>query len=288
MLLMAAVTFVGYAACSAATIQTIGAGSAVSLADRIATFDALTATNTIELGNYAEGGLRITTGSQNWGADPPYMLAAMHPFGGIGEPNLAFFGMANGTAEWVIIETVNAATMHGVEFMYGNTWSYQGTSWGNDQAYVVWQTLLNGTVLSTGQVGPSPLLPLGTVIGFYDPAGFDQLQVKCLIANSSPPDYQAIALDNVSVQLTNLPPAPIISAADFSVDPANGIPSLTVWDTLPGLQYRLVYSESFVANTWTPVTPPLPSGWVPGGGVLGFTDSGAPGRPCRYYRVEVR
>jgi hypothetical protein len=143
----------------AATVQTFGTGSAVSVVDRVAVFDSLTSTNTMELGNYTEDGLSITTGSQAWGADPPYMLAALHPFGGVGEPNLAFFGMANGTAESVVIETANHSRMYGVEFMYGNTWSVNGTSWGNDQGFVEWQTLKNGAVVSSGQVRPNLSCP---------------------------------------------------------------------------------------------------------------------------------
>jgi hypothetical protein len=49
----------------AATIQTLGSGSALSVAERIATFDTLNSTNTRELGNYTEGGLYITTGNQS-------------------------------------------------------------------------------------------------------------------------------------------------------------------------------------------------------------------------------
>jgi hypothetical protein len=178
--------------------------------------------------------------------------------------------------------------MYAVEFMYGNTWSLYGTSWGNDQGFVAWQTLNNGTVVTSGQVGPNPILSLASIIGFYDPAGFDQLQVKCLIANSYPTNFQAIALDNVMVQLTNRPPAPVIYGSDFSVNPANGIPSLTVGSTLSNNQYRLVYSENLVTGSWTPVTPPLPGGWVSGGGPITFTDSGATGRPYRFYRVEAQ
>jgi hypothetical protein len=126
------------------------------------------------------------------------------------------------------------------------------------------------------------------VLGFFDPAGFDQLQVKCRIANSSPPDYQALALDNVNVMLTNLQPAPVIYGTDFGLDPATHVPSLTVYDTLPGCQYRMVYTESLAAPIWSPVTPPLPAGWISGGGTLSFTDPGAIGRPSRFYRVEVR
>lgn len=63
----------------AATIQTRGAGSAVSVVNHAATFNTLASTNTMELGNYKEGGLSITTGSQAWGADPP-MAARLDPF----------------------------------------------------------------------------------------------------------------------------------------------------------------------------------------------------------------
>jgi hypothetical protein len=41
----------------AATISTTGPGSAVSVVDRIATFDTLTSTKVTDLGNYEEGGL---------------------------------------------------------------------------------------------------------------------------------------------------------------------------------------------------------------------------------------
>ena len=50
---------------SAATIQTLGSGSTVSVIERSATFDSLTSISTQELGNYSEGGLYITTGNQS-------------------------------------------------------------------------------------------------------------------------------------------------------------------------------------------------------------------------------
>ena len=286
-----AVAAVGSLACvqlQAATTQTLGVGSAVSVADRAATFDTLTAAYTAELNNYTEGGLSVTTGSQAWGADPPYMIAAMHPFGGVGEPNLAFFGMANGTVEWVTLQTTNQALMHAVEFMYGNTWSHQGTSWGDAGAFVEWQTLNNGLVVSSGAIGTNGYLALATILGFYDPAGFDQLLVKCRHPQSVDPNLQAIALDNLTVQLTNVPPAPAIYGSDFSVNPATGIPSLAVYDTIAGCQYRLVYKEDMAAPGWTPVTLPLPEGWQPGGGLITLSDPGAVGRPHRFYRVEVK
>jgi hypothetical protein len=275
-------------AAEAATIQTFGSGSAVSVVDRMATFDSLNSAYTLELNNYTEGGLRVTTGSQAWGADPPSMVAALHPFGGVGEPNLAFFGMANGTTEWVTIETANSAPMYAVEFMYGNTWSYQGTSWGNPGGFVEWQTLNGGAVVSSGVIGTNGDLALATILGFYDPAGFDQLQVKCRHPQSVDPNLQAIALDNLAVQLTARPPAPIIYGRDFSVNLTNPVPTLTVYDTIAGCQYRLVYTATLTAPVWSPVNLPLPDGWQSGGTTLTFTDPGAAGRPHRFYRVEAR
>ena len=56
-----------------------GSGSTVSVVDRRATFDIINSSYTAELGNYQEGGLSVTTGSQAWGADPP-MAARLDPF----------------------------------------------------------------------------------------------------------------------------------------------------------------------------------------------------------------
>ena len=147
----------------AATTTTIGSGSAVAVVDRLATFDIINSTYTAELGNYKEGGLSVTTGSQAWGADPP-MSARLDPFHLPGGTDGGFFAFANGTAEWVVIQTTNQARMHAVEFLYGNTWTtgdiYDQYPWGNNGAYVEWQTLDNGTLVSSGQIGPNPMLPV--------------------------------------------------------------------------------------------------------------------------------
>ena len=276
---------------SATTTQSLGSGSAVSTVDRTATFDALTASNTMELGNYSEGGLYITTGNQSWGADPP-MAAKLDPFHGATAPDRGFFCVAYDNPEWTSIRTTNMAVMHAVEFVYGNGWTtgdiYGQYPWGNNAAILIWQTWRNGTLVSSGSVGDTWMLPVGTVVGFYDPAGFDELMMKAIMLTAADTNSNALALDNVNVMLTNLPPAPVIYGSDFSVNPATGIASLTVLGTLTGVQYRLVYSEDPASGLWAPVTPPLPAGWVPGGGDLTLTDPGSPGKPRRFYRVEAR
>jgi hypothetical protein len=274
------------AACiQAATVSTLGSGAAVTVVDRVATFDSLTSTNTIELGNYSEGGLYITTGNQSWGADPP-MAAKLDPFHGATAPDRGFFCVAWDNPEWTSIRTTNNAVIHGVEFVYGNGWTtgdiYGQYPWGNNAAILIWQTWRNGTLVSSGSVGDTSMLPVGTVVGFYDAEGFDELTMKAIMLTTASTNSNALALDNVNVQLTSRPPTPVIYGSDFSVNPTNHIPSLTVWDTLPGVQYRMVYSENPAAGAWTAVTPPLPAGWVSGGGPLTFTDTNAPTRPQRF------
>jgi hypothetical protein len=275
----------------AATIQTFGAGSAVSSVDRSATFDSLNANNVVHLDTYQEGSLRIITSGDSWAADLN-MSARLDPFHGANALDRAFHATAWGNEDWVSIQTTNRSLIYGIEFMYGNCWTtgdiFGPYPWGNEKGFVEWQTLINGALVSAGQIGPNPMLPLGTILGFYDPAGFDELLVRCRIENVDPPNLQTIALDNLQVMLTNLPPAPAIYGSDLSVNPATGAPVLAVYDTIVGLHYRMVYTESLASLVWNPVNVPLPEGWQPGGGTLIFTDSGAAGRPQRFYRVQVR
>jgi hypothetical protein len=275
----------------AATVQTLGAASAVTTANRSATFDSLTANNVVHLDSYSENGLSITTSGDSWAADLN-LAARLDPFRGANAPDRAFYAIAWANEDWVTIQTTNAAPVHGVEFMYGNDWTTGDISgpypWGNDQGFVDWQTLQNGVVVSAGQIGPNPTLVPGTVLGFYDPAGFDQLQVRCRIANSSSPTLQALALDNLQVMLANVPPAPALFGSDASVDPATRVPTFTVFGTIPGCQYRLVYAETLVAPIWNPVATPPPDGWKDGGGTTTFSDPDAPAKPHRFYRVQMR
>jgi hypothetical protein len=218
------------------------------------------------------------------------MASLLDPFYRANGADRTFYAISSGNNDWVTIQTTNRAQMHGVEFMYGNTWTTGDLSrpWGNPNAVIDWQTFKADVLVSSNSIGPPQFLPLGTILGFYDPAGFDQLLVRCTSPNSSDPTLQAIALDTLKVMLTNLPPAPVIYGSDFSISPTNPVPMLTVYDTIAGCQYRLTWTETLTTPTWTPVTPPLPDGWQPGGGSITFTDPGAPGRPHRFYRVEVR
>jgi hypothetical protein len=273
----------------AATIQTVGSGSAVAVADRSAAFDSLNPQNWMHLENYTEGGLSITTSADSWAAD--FAMAALcDPFYGANGTDRTFYAISAGNNDWVTIQTTDGLPTYGAEFMYGNTWTSGDFQrpWGNPNAIFDWQTWRNQVVVSSGSIGPPQMLPLGTIVGFYDPAGFDQLLVRCTSPNSTDPTLQAAALDTLQVMLTNRPPAPLVYGSDLSFDRVTGVPTLTVYETIPGCQYRLIYTETLEPTAWNPVTPPAPAGWVNGGGTLTFTDPGATGRPHGFYRVEVR
>ncbi len=268
----------------AATVATFGPGSAVSAVDLSATFNSLNSTTVVHLETYTEGGLKITTSADSWAADFA-MASLLNPFGGAATDR-AFYAISSGNNDWVTIQTTNTALMHGVEFMYGNTWTTGNSQvpWGNPNAVLEWQTWNNGFLVSSGTNGPVPMLPLGTIVGFYDPAGFDQLLVRSTIASSGDPTLQAVALDDLNVMLTNRPPAPVIYGSDFSVEPGTGISSLNVYDTIPGCEYQLIYTENLAAPAWNAVS----STWTPGGGALKLSDPAASGNPRRFYRVQVR
>jgi hypothetical protein len=267
----------------AATIQTLGAGSAVTSIDRAATFNAI-ASSGIALSDYIEGNLFVGANADS--------LLGYDPFGGANGADPYFYcldsgSLGSGVDAWVTIRTTDSQRIFGVEFLYGNSWT-GGTPWGNNNAWLTWETMKGSTIVSSNQTGPSPILPVGTVVGFYDPAGFDQLLVKCNAPNQADPNVQALALDNLYVQLTtNLPPAPVISGSDLIVDGANGVATLTVYDTIAGCQYRMLFTETLTSPVWTPVGAALPDGWKPGGGTLTFTDTSATGKTRRFYLVQA-
>jgi hypothetical protein len=107
---------------TAATIQTFGLGSAVATIDQSATFDSLTANNVVHLDAYTENGLSITTSGDSWASDLN-LSAKLDPFHEANAPDRAFYAIAWANEDWVTIQTVSGALMHGIEFMYGNDWT---------------------------------------------------------------------------------------------------------------------------------------------------------------------
>jgi hypothetical protein len=189
----------------AATVQTFGAGSAVTTVDRAATFDSITQSG-IPLSDYTENNMFVGANADS--------LIGYEVFGGA-NPSPYFYcldggSMGGGADSWVTIYATDSAKIYGIEFLYGNSWTNGSGGWGNNNAWVTWQTLNGSTVESSGQAGPYGGLYVGVVLGFYDPNGFDTLQVKCNAPNQSDPNIQALAMDNLSVQLTVPEPATLV------------------------------------------------------------------------------
>lgn len=186
---------------SAVTTLTLGDGSAVTSIDRSATFDVMTSSYTSDLNLYIENGLKFTCAGQNWGADPA--LATIDPFH-VTPTTGGFMLPAYGSEEWTTIQTPTLNLMYGVEFLYGNGWTtgdiYGQYPWGNSNATLEWQTWTGGSLVSSGSVA---YLTVGTVVGFSDDTGFDQLWVRSTTAGNG--TLSALAVDNVNVQVTAIP-----------------------------------------------------------------------------------
>lgn len=192
------------------TTQTLGDGSAVTSIDRVATFDTLTYIhNGTALSDYSEDSLFVRTSGDSFSGFGPGQPPYFNPFHTALDPaTQAFYYPDGGSQESVTIETTDSQPMFALEFLYGNGWTtgdIYGVPWGNDNAWVTWQTFKGANLVSSGQVGPDPLLPVGTVIGFVDPDGFDRLVMRCQIANQNDPTVQALALDDLHVQVTPVP-----------------------------------------------------------------------------------
>jgi len=212
----------------AETTQTWGSGSAVVAIDRFDNFDLLdffgTGTN---LETYQSSGpsvgLSVTTigrsfyGDNEWGYMfvqgayfNPFHLIGPNPVGESYRPVGGGFyvpeeGGSIGNTDWVTIATTDAQKIYGVEFLYGNAWSTGQVPyrWGSNAGALEWKTLIGGSLVSSGSVFP---VMVGTVLGFSDPAGFDELLVRSTFpGNPTDPNLQELALDNLVVQLTPVP-----------------------------------------------------------------------------------
>lgn len=196
--LLALIVFAGTAIhqSKAALVFSTGGGSAVTTVDRSANFDSLE--NGDSLSSYEEGHLSITTaaGIAQLDNDP----FDNNPDGfrevGIG------FHSAGVNEGWVTIETTDGRKITGVEFLYGNaffvsSFGPQPSDVGNPSAIIEWRTHVDDAWVSAGSQ------PLGTVIGFKDLNGFDTLLVRAILEGDS--INQAIALDNLKVQLAPIP-----------------------------------------------------------------------------------
>ncbi|MFO0835260.1 MAG: hypothetical protein U0638_09830 [Phycisphaerales bacterium] len=200
---------------AAQTVEKIGAGAAVRTVDRFADFSRL-ASNGVALSDYTESKLFIGTDGDSWvGEGSP----VFDPFHGADGADRAFYFPFGGSYGWTEIRTTDHKPIYAVEFMYGNGWTtgdiYGQYPWGDADGQVEWETWRNGVPVSSGNFAYTWYLQMGTIIGWRDDAGFDTLYVKCSHPNSYDPLLQALALDNLAVQITPFPPR---CPADFNDD----------------------------------------------------------------------
>ena len=197
------------------TRETVVAGAAVTVADRSAGFGRLSS-NGVALSDYTEDRLFIGTDGDSWVGEGQPLF---DPFHGADAPDRAFYFPYGGSPGWTEIRTTDHRLMYAVEFMYGNGWTtgdiYGQYPWGNPDGVVTWETWRAGSLVSSGNFADTWYLQMGTVIGWLDRGGFDTLLVRCTSPRSFDPNLQALALDNLRVQLTPPPPP---CAVDFNGD----------------------------------------------------------------------
>jgi hypothetical protein len=186
--LVLSLTFAGLAAnASAAPIFSTGAGSALTIVDRKASFDGLDAIG-IDLSAYSEDGLSIST--------PDTSFIGFDALGN-GSTTGFFYG-DDGNSSFVTIKATDGARFEALEFQLGD-------GYGAGTNGLLWETRSNG--VKTGG-GFASNLATGVVVGWKDSSGFDELLVAAdqfFTAGSAFGDFQAIALDNVEAQLASVP-----------------------------------------------------------------------------------
>ena len=189
----------------AGTIQTLGAGSAVSSVDRSANFDALAeGTN---LTGYTEGGLGISVADRSFQSPCCADFPSTGPYPGAGFSG-GFFYPWGGSDDPVHITAADGLDLFAVELNVGSGFIGQGAM------HVYWEAYDDLALIGSGSFDVAK----GTVLGFSDPNGFDELRIAGLASSGSTGfGFQALALDNLVAQLD--PPRDTQAATGVPVPP---------------------------------------------------------------------
>ena len=118
----------------AATTQTIGAGSAVVSAERVATFDSLNSSG-IDLSAYSEDNLDITVDDTTF--------VGFDAFGD-GTTSQFHYG-TSGNSSYVTIKASDASPIRALEAKVGHGWAVV------IDLNIYWETWLGGVLVSSGQ-----------------------------------------------------------------------------------------------------------------------------------------
>lgn len=173
----------------AVPVFSTGAGNSVTVANYSATF------NTIGTGspllNYTEDNLIVSVNTTAWSGFSP----------GPGFDANFHYGRG-GNYSYVSISTADSQEISGLEFLLGS-----GFANGGGSGYLGWQVYNDATLVGSGN---SDLMQAGTVVGWKDSDGFDELRVAFFNGSSDTfGAFQAIALDNLKVQTVSSPASPV-------------------------------------------------------------------------------
>ena len=183
------------ASANAAPMFATGIGSAVSSADRSATFDSVT--NGQNLSNYSEDGLRLAKSGN----------ALCQPGSGC---HVAFTGtygfsgghMYTGSGGSILsIGTTDASKILGLEL-------FLGSGFPPLSSIGYWEIYSNSILVGSGSI---PQFAFPQVIGFSDPSGFDELRIGMTSSATPPTSFNfdnVVAVDNVTAQLSSIVQVP--------------------------------------------------------------------------------
>ena len=170
-------------------------------ADRIATFNSLTS-NGISLSSYSENQLSVTVADINFQGNTPFSPGDLRSTG--------FHYGSGGNFSFVDIKGTDGAKFKTSNFLLGSGFSDTITN-------LRWETRRNG--LLTGS-GTEFLVPKGRLVGWADALGFDDLRVAAYSTPIGSPapvfgNLQAIAIDDLRVQLLNTASVPVFEPASI-------------------------------------------------------------------------
>ena len=177
------------ASANAAPMFTTGIGSAVSSADRSATFDSVT--DGQDLSNYSEDGLRLAKPGDALcqpGSGCHFIFTGRYGFSG--------GHMYTGDSGILSIGTTDASKIVGLELLLGS-----GSISGDTTGY--WEIYSNSILIGSGSI---PQFAFPQVIGFSDPSGFDELRIGMTSSATPPTSFgfdNVVAVDNVTAQLSS-------------------------------------------------------------------------------------
>lgn len=179
----ALVLALGAIGASAAVIQTTGTGSAVAVVNGSAAFESTAA---LYDNPYSEGGMLFSRTGLSFNNNGCGYAGCYYNSGFAGFSGNYMYGVGSG---YFIIAAGTGTLFRGLEFVTGSGYSEQSQT-------IVWEAYNGSTLVGSGSVN----LPMGAIIGFSDPSGFDSLHYTDNGANGQ----NAPAFDTVRAQFDSV------------------------------------------------------------------------------------